>query len=96
MSVKAASRLVTRAMRLAVKETISPAREPGEARSFGEASNVSRQFGLKLHRSTNLYTGAVDPFGYPDNTVDNWRWQFDRPDRGLKAANDPGDIRKKS
>jgi len=87
MSVKAASQLLTRAMRGAVKETMSPDSEKGESRSIEEASKVSRQFGLKLHRSTNLYTGAVDPFGYPNNTVDSWRSQFSGPSR---AANDSG------
>jgi hypothetical protein len=95
MSVKAASRLVTRAMRVAVKETILPSRKRSERRSLHEAGKVSRQFGQKLHKCTNAYTGMVDQFGCPDNTVDNWRFQFSGSDPDLKAANDGIRPRKK-
>ncbi len=88
MAVKAASRLVSRAMRGTIRETISPDTGRRDGHSLEEAGKVSRQFGQKLHHSVNAYIGAVDEFGAPDNTVDRWRLQLGRHDRDLKPAND--------
>ena len=91
MSVKTASELVTRAMRAAIKETISPANQdiemPSERRPLSEAGKISRQFGQELHERVNAYTGSVDDFGAPDNMVDNWRLQFSRRANDFKPAN---------
>ena len=87
MSVKTASQLVTRAVRAAIKETISPAnqgsRKPSAQRPLHQAGDVNRQFGHELHQRLNAYTDSVDEFGSPGNTVDNWRLQFSE----LEAAN---------
>lgn len=99
MSVKTASKLMSRVMRAAIKETISPANQGitklGDRQSLSETVKVSHQFGKGLHQQANAYTGLVDEFGIPDNTVDNWRLQFSRRDGGLKAANSSGDQRKR-
>jgi hypothetical protein len=91
MSVKTASKLVTRAMRAAIKETISPANQgsnkASSRRPLSEAGNVSRQFGQTLHQRMYAYTGSVDEFGCPGNTVDSWRLQFSRREVEFKAAN---------
>ncbi len=91
MSVKTASRLVSRMFRAAMKETISPAnqgvRESLTLRPFSEASKVSRQFGHQLQQRVDAYTGSVDEFGSPGNTVDNWRLQFSGRASDFKAAN---------
>jgi len=98
MPVKIASRLVTRVMRGAIKEVISPANQGtkmSKRRSLSEASDVSRQFGQELHQRLNAYTGSVDEFGCPGNTVDSWRVQFSQRDGGFDAANGVGEGRKR-
>jgi hypothetical protein len=96
MAVKAASRLVTRVMRVAFKETFSPANQAGRAssagRSLNEAGNVSRTFSSELHQHIHAYTGSADPFATPNNTADSWRHQLCRPGRELEAANSAGDV----
>lgn len=91
MPVKTAGKLVTRVMRAAIKETISPAnqgtREASSLRSLSEAGSVSRQFGRELQQRVDAYTGSVDEFGSPGNTVDSWRLQFSRRAGDFKAAN---------
>jgi hypothetical protein len=91
MSVKTASKLVSRAMRAAIKETISPANQgaktSSEKRPLAEVGKVNRQFGHELHQRLQAYTGSVDEFGCPGNTVDSWRLQFSGREHGLKAAN---------
>lgn len=91
MSVKTASKLVTRVMRGALREALSPANQPLKAssasRSLNEAGNVSRKFGNDLQQHTHAYTGSVDPFCNPSNTADRWRLQFCQPERELDAAN---------
>jgi len=54
---------------------------------FAEAGSVSHRFGQELHQQTSAYTGSVDEFGCPGNTVDSWRLQFSRTTSGLEAAN---------
>ena len=99
MSVKTASELVTRAMRAAIKETISPAnqgtKENSERRPLREAGRVSLQFGHELHQRLHAYTGSVDDFGSPGNMVDNWRLQFSQRERAFEPANGIGDDRKR-
>ncbi len=91
MSVKTASKLVTRMMRAAIRETISPAnqgtRKASTLRPLSEVGKVNRQFGHELQQRVDAYTGSVDEFGSPGNTVDNWRLQFSRRAVDFKAAN---------
>lgn len=94
MSVKTASWLVSRAMRVAIKEAISPANQ-GTKGSFSEAGDVSRHFGQELHQRLNAYTGSVDEFGCPGNTVDSWRLQFSQREGAFDAANTEGDAKKR-
>ena len=100
MSVMTTSRRVTRAMRAAIKETISPANQGSEGaaplRSFSEAGDVNHHFGKELHQRLNAYTGSIDEFGCPGNTVDNWRVQFSRKEAAPKAANSAGRSRRRS
>lgn len=104
MPVKIASRFITRFMRGANKEAISstPAssnpddertRKTPKSRPLTEAGHVSRQFGLELHQQTSAYTGIVDEFGCPGNTVDSWRLEFSRLEI-FKAANGSSDPKK--
>lgn len=99
MAVKAASRLVTRFMRVAFKETPTPAnqaeRTSSAGRSLNEACTVSRTFGSDLHEHCHAYTGSNDPFGAPSNMVDSWRLQFREPVRELEAANSTGDVKRR-
>ncbi len=94
MAVKAASRLVTRFIRVAFKETLTPANQASgissAGRSLNEACNVSRTFGNDLHQHSHVYTGSNDPFAMPNNTVDSWRLQFCEPGHDLEAANSSG------
>lgn len=95
MPVKNASRLVARAMRVALREVLSPAnqgtRRKARTRPLAEAGNVSRQFGRQLHQQTSAYTGLVDQFGCPGNTVDTWRMEFSR----FEAANSARYLKKR-
>ena len=90
MTVKTASKLVSRMIRAAMRETISPAnqgaRETSTLRPLREASKVSRQFGQELQQRVDAYTGSVDEFGSPGNTVYNWRLQFSGRASDFKAA----------
>ncbi|MDH3660089.1 MAG: hypothetical protein OEU92_08675 [Alphaproteobacteria bacterium] len=99
MSVKTASKLVTRVMRAAIKETISPANQGSKKasarRPLSEVGNVSREFGHALHQRLHAYTGSVDEFGCPGNTVDSWRLQFSRREGDFKAANGVGVSKKR-
>lgn len=99
MSVKTASRLVSRVMRVAFKETIAPANQPlrpsSTSRSLSEAGDVSRTFGSDLNEHLHAYTGSVDPFGNPSNTADSWRLQFCRRESAFEAANTSDDRRKR-
>ena len=99
MPVKSASKLVARMMRAANKETISPANQPGRryssTRPLSEAGKVSREFGQELHLRLNAYTGSVDEFGCPGNTVDNWRLEFSQRKIGFAAANGLTDRRRR-
>ncbi|MEM7043022.1 MAG: hypothetical protein AAF543_09450 [Pseudomonadota bacterium] len=87
MSVMTASRRVTRAMRDAIKETISPANQGSERTTSSRSFSESHQFGQELHKRLNAYTGAIDEFGCPGNTVDNWRVEFSRKEGAFEAAN---------
>ena len=91
MSVKTASELVARMMRVAIKETISPAnqgfRNPSKRPSLSETAKVTQRLGKELHQQVNAYTGSVDEFGCPGNTVDRWRLHLSHRDGGLEAAN---------
>ena len=99
MAVKAAGRLVTRMMRVAFKETLSPAnqavRSSSTGRSLNEVCDVSRTFGNDLHQHLHAYTGSTDPFGTPSNTADSWRLQFCEAGDELEAANSTGDVEKR-
>ena len=99
MAVKAASRLVTRFMRVAFKDTPAPANQAGKAssagRSLNEACTVSRTFGSDLNQHCHAYTGSNDPFGAPSNMVDSWRLQFCEPVRGLEAANSVSEAKRR-
>lgn len=62
------------------RETLAPS-------SFIEASKVSSMFGLKLDQQMNAYTGDLNDFGCPGNTVDHWRGQFTGGEAaGLRSA----------
>ena len=100
MAVKAAGRLVTRMMRVAFKETLSPAnqtvRSSSTGRSLNEVCDVSRTFGNDLHQHLHAYTGSTDPFGTPSsNTADSWRLQFCEAGAELEAANSTGNVEKR-
>ena len=90
---------MTRVMRAAIKETISPAnqgtRKPSERQSLSEAAEATQQLGKGLHQQVNAYTGLMDEFGCPDHTVDTWRLQFSRRDGGFEAANSIGARRER-
>ena len=97
MSVKTASELVSRAMRAAIRETISPANQgsrKGQTRHvskttgrFGNTGDVSRKVGPEHHQRLNTYIGSVNEFGCPGNIVDDWRLQFSLDESELDAAN---------
>ncbi|MGI9504090.1 MAG: hypothetical protein ACR2RE_13660 [Geminicoccaceae bacterium] len=98
MSVKTASWLVSRVMRVAIKEAISPANQgtrTSTRRPLSEVGDVNRQFGQELHQRLNAYTGSVDEFGCPGNTVDSWRSQFSQREGVFDAANTEGDVEKR-
>ena len=98
MSVKTTSWLVARAMRVAIKEAIFPANQGTKAstrRPLGEVGDVNHQFGQELHQRLNAYTGSVDEFGCPGNTVDSWRLQFSRREGVFDAANTEDEIEKR-
>ncbi len=67
----------------------SDRREPGKmtANSLTEAGSVNRTFGYKLDQRMNAYTGSPTDFGFPSNTVDQWRTQFTGQDSDFKPAN---------
>lgn len=46
--------------------------------SLVEVGRVNRMFGRVLHQRMDPYTGSVDEFGCPGNTVDDWRLQFNK------------------
>ncbi len=58
-------------------------------RSLAEAGRVSGVYGHVLHQRLNAYTGAVEEFGCPGNTVDNWRVHLSGREVSLRAANAP-------
>ena len=92
MSATFASKLVSCIMRTAIMEAISPANQgtrhaTDEVGTLVEAGRVSRQFGHELHQQTSAYTGSVDEFGCPGNTVDSWRLEFSQKILPLEAAN---------
>jgi hypothetical protein len=82
-------------MRVAIREVMSPAnqgtRKRARTRPLAEAGSVSRQFGRQLHQQASAYTGLVDQFGCPGNTVDDWRMEFSR----FEAANGTRALRKR-
>ncbi|MEM8951385.1 MAG: hypothetical protein AAGA21_09920 [Pseudomonadota bacterium] len=99
MSVKTASELLTRAMRSAFRETISPAnqgsKESNTLQPLSEAGDVSRQFGHELRQHVDVYTASADEFVNSGNTVDSWRMQFSHPTADLKAANRDAPVNKR-
>lgn len=99
MSVKTASELVTRAMRAAFRDTISAAnqgsKESGTLKPLSEVGDVSRQFGHQLQQDVDAYTGSVDEFGSPGNTVDSWRLQFSHRAIDFEAANGDASVKKR-
>lgn len=73
-------------------DSMAPAANQGrrdqiERGSLAEAGKVNGVFGHVLYQRLNAYTGSVDEFGCPGNTVDSWRLQFTSREIGLKAAN---------
>lgn len=93
MPVWKASELLTRAMRVRFKEAFFPANQSSRkglrSRRLAEAGNLNRDFGQALLQQTSVYTGTVDQFGCPGNTVDSWRLEFIQSGSPLNAANQP-------
>lgn len=91
MSVKTASKLVVRAMRAAITETISPANQgtklSSRRRPLTEAGRVSREFCHELHQQQDAYSGMIDEVGSLGGTADSWRLEFSKRGRGLTPAN---------
>jgi hypothetical protein len=91
MSVKTSNGSAAREEQGAVEEAMTAANQtprPGGPRNcFIEVGKVSRQFGHTLYQRLSAYTGSVDEFGCPGNTVDSWRWAFSSREVSFKAAN---------
>ncbi|MGI9452444.1 MAG: hypothetical protein ACR2QH_17660 [Geminicoccaceae bacterium] len=55
--------------------------------SITEAGKVSSTFGYRLDERMQAYSGVLNEFGCPGNTVDHWRVQFVGHGSSVKAAN---------
>lgn len=72
----------------AVEKAANQSRQESIQRnSFAEAGKVSATFGYRLDERMHAYSGAMNQFGCPGNTVDHWRVQFIGREASLKAAN---------
>lgn len=86
MPVKTASRLVARAMKAVMSETIAPANQ-GTKRTTTKTDGAGHQFGSELHHRLNTYNGSIDEVTLPGKTVDSWRLQLSQCEVELEPAN---------
>jgi len=54
---------------------------------ISDVGRVSSTFGYRLDEPMQAYSGVLNEFGCPGNTVDQWRVQFIGRESSLRAAN---------
>ncbi len=71
-----------------VKNAANQSRQENSQRSsISDVVKVSSTFGNRLDERMQAYSGVLNEFGCPGNTVDQWRVQFIGRESSLRAAN---------